>query len=372
MQQLARLRLNSSTWLSLLVFILCSIISYPVFGENAPPNSQTNIYGTGWVCQRGFYRSGNQCLKVEIPANAQLDIYGTGWTCQRGFRLERGICQEVVIPQNAQLDIYGTGWTCQRGFHIENGGCTKVIIPPNAQLDIYGTGWICQRGFKLEEGICRAVQIPANAQLDVFGTGWICQRGFYAQENECRKVLLPNNAQLDIFGTGWQCNQNFKKQDNNCVPMSNAELQEQAEAQKRAILAANAYRLSLKSREVCETEDKTGAQICVSLASADLDCDKYIGEEKFSSCEAVIKYEIRTDYKGNSSINTDIKCEGEVSYSGGYSGSSSEYKRKSHTLYREGNDSDRVRLDFSFSSYQEVISVKITDARCKIESVSLY
>ena len=66
-------------FLAFLVFFIPTVL----MAEDMPPNAHKNIYGTGWECDRGFYRSGNGCSKVIIPKNGKLNIYGNGWECRR-------------------------------------------------------------------------------------------------------------------------------------------------------------------------------------------------------------------------------------------------------------------------------------------------
>jgi hypothetical protein len=91
-----------------------------------PAHAKIDIYGTGWDCQRGYFKSGNQCIKVNIPTNGKVDIYGTGWDCQRGYFKSGNQCVKVNIPTNGKVDIYGTGWDCQRGYFKSGNQCIKV------------------------------------------------------------------------------------------------------------------------------------------------------------------------------------------------------------------------------------------------------
>lgn len=83
-----------------------------------------------------------------IPANAHLDVYGTGWDCNRGFRKAGNECVEVKMPPNAHIDVYGSGWDCDRGYSKVGNGCVKVNVPLNAHIDVYGSGWDCDRGYQ--------------------------------------------------------------------------------------------------------------------------------------------------------------------------------------------------------------------------------
>ena len=156
----------------------------------APPNSQIDGYGSGWVCKRGFRQVGNGCVPVQLPENAQIDGYGSGWVCKRGFRQVGNECVPVQLPENAQIDGYGSGWVCKRGFRQVGNECVPVQPPENAQIDGYGSGWVCKRGFRQVGNGCVPVQLPENAQIDGYGSGWVCKRGFRQVGNECVQILF--------------------------------------------------------------------------------------------------------------------------------------------------------------------------------------
>lgn len=183
-----------------------------------PANASLNVYGNGWVCNRGYRQSGTDCVPVQIPLNAGLDVYGHGWTCNRGYRQSGNECLSVLIPANAELDVYGHGWTCSRGYRQSGNECVLVQIPVNAELDVYGHGWTCSRGYKQSGNGCAPVQIPQNAGLDVYGHGWTCNRGYRQAGSECVPVLIPANAGLNVYGNGWACNNGYRQAGVECVP----------------------------------------------------------------------------------------------------------------------------------------------------------
>jgi hypothetical protein len=66
---------------------------------------------TGWECERGFDRSGDTCLPIEIPRNGYLDTFGRDWKCERGFKKASRDCVSVKLPTNAHLDYSGSDWS---------------------------------------------------------------------------------------------------------------------------------------------------------------------------------------------------------------------------------------------------------------------
>jgi hypothetical protein len=88
-----------------------------LFAGNIPKNAHPNIFGTGWGCDRGYFRSGQKCEKVIIPENAHLIFYGSGWECDKGYYRLGQKCEKVIVPENAHLNFYGTGWECDKGYY---------------------------------------------------------------------------------------------------------------------------------------------------------------------------------------------------------------------------------------------------------------
>lgn len=198
-----------------------------VRSNGIPDNASINVYGNGWVCNRGFRQSGNECVPVLIPANAGLDVYGHNWTCNRGFKQSGTECVAVQIPSNGELDVYGHGWTCSRGFKSSGNACVAVNVPENGELDVYGHGWTCSRGYRQSGNTCAPVLIPENGELDVYGHGWTCSRGYKSSGSTCASVNIPENGELDVYGHGWTCSRGYRQSGNACVPVlipQNAEL----------------------------------------------------------------------------------------------------------------------------------------------------
>ena len=131
---------------------------------------------------------------------------------------------------------------------------------------------------------------------------------------------------------------------------------------------------SIVTGDDCETDYDTSAEVCVTVGDVDLDCyEGYDGN--FSSCEVEIEYSVETDLdRDDKYLDVEIECEAEISYKRrNRSGSwDSDDDDESHILYSNGSDYGEIDLDFSFSSYEEVYSVRIDDAECEVDSVYAY
>lgn len=102
------------------------LLSGQLIAADPPRNSHPNSFGTGWECDRGYYRSGQKCVKVVVPENADIDVYGSGWSCNRGYYRSGNKCVKVIVPENASIDVYGSGWSCNTGYKQRNNACIRM------------------------------------------------------------------------------------------------------------------------------------------------------------------------------------------------------------------------------------------------------
>jgi len=125
----------------------------------------------------------------------------------------------------------------------------------------------------------------------------------------------------------------------------------------------------------CEWEHETEAQVCVSVSDASLDCSESYDRSYYRSCQVEVDYEVVTNFEGDGYLDVEIECTAEIRYKGRNSYSWSHESAdddETHTLYPLGSDSGDVGLDFSFSSYKEVVSVQLESAQCEVDSVYHY
>jgi hypothetical protein len=131
---------------------------------------------------RGFRRSGESCVAVDVPANGYLSASGGDWECERGYRKADRRCEAIRVPANAYADdsTFGRGWRCDRGYREAGDACMRVAVPVNAYGtdSSFGRGWECSRGFRVDGDACAAVKVPRNAFLARSGDDWECERGF--------------------------------------------------------------------------------------------------------------------------------------------------------------------------------------------------
>ena len=199
--------------------------------------------------------------------------------------------------------------------------------------------------------------------------------GYYKTGQKCVKVVIPENAGIDVYGSGWVCNKGYKKLNNKCIPMTKAELQKQKELEQAVIERMRQRRLQGVGGDDCETEYKTNAEVCVEITGRDLDCNKSYSGDYYRDCDVELNYEVKTDYSGGSYLDVEVECNVEIEYKGRetYSTQSdSDSRDESYNLYAHGSDSETMSFNFSFSSYKEITSVKISSAKCEIESVNLW
>ncbi len=278
------------------------------------------------------------------------------------------------IPTNAHKNPYGGGWGCDRGFKRVGNKCSKVLIPANASLNILGHDWECNRGFKRSGNECTKVNIPQNAGLDILGHDWECNRGFKRSGNECVKLTLPANATLDVLGHDWVCNKGFKRVSQECQKMTDAEKATQAEFEKNIRREIQSRQAMGARGEHCDSEYSSGANVCVTVKRAELDCSESYDQSYYDSCLADISLYIETDYRGRGYIDGRVNCEVTVAATSarGYESSESNDERWNFSLYANDSATETIEVDFSFSSYDKVRKVRISDVSCRVRDLYAY
>jgi len=279
------------------------------------------------------------------------------------------------LLDNAHKNPYGNGWSCDQGFYKSGGKCIAVKIPQNGKLNYLGNGWDCQRGFYKSGAQCIKVKIPQNGKLNYLDNGWDCNRGYYQSGSQCLAVIIPKNGKLNYFGNGWECESGFKKTGNTCVAMTPQEIKKQKEVEKAFKLEMERRKRQGVSGDDCETEYKTGAEVCIEITGVDIDCNESYAGNYYRDCDVTLDYEIQTDYKGGAYIDVEVECTVEIEYKGRETyttQSDSGYENRTHSLYAHGSESGSMNFNFSFSSYNEITKVKISSAECEINSVDLY
>lgn len=129
------------------------------------------------------------------------------------------------------------------------------------------------------------------------------------------------------------------------------------------------------SGDDCEYEYDSNARVCVTATDAEMNCRESYDGTYYRSCEIEVEYSVSSDYEGDDYLDVDVECEVEIKYKkrDGYSWSyDSGSESKNHSLYSYGSESGDMDFDFTFSSYKEVVNVKIDSVECEVNSVYKY
>ena len=219
-----------------------------------------------------------------------------------------------------------------------------------------------------------AYEIPENATKNRYGGGWTCNKGFSKSGNGCTEIQLPKNAVLDFSGNNWTCEQGFIKERKSCREMSTAE-KTAADARRERLLAAiKAREAQIASGRHCETEYRSGAEVCLVITERNLECQKALLEDYYQSCEVEIGYRIDTTYRGRSSIETSFECSANLSSSGDRILGSYDTvsNRGQQTLYADDSRGGTLNLTFTFGLFANTTRVKLDSTKCRINDLSLY
>jgi hypothetical protein len=134
-------------------------------------------------------------------------------------------------------------------------------------------------------------------------------------------------------------------------------------------------RTKVASGDHCDFEGESGAEACVTLSDATLDCSKDYSGKYYDSCEVAVEYEINTDYDGDDYLDVEVECDVEINYSGRnlyMPGSESDSQSENHSLYAYGSESNTLTFDFSFGLLKQATKVAIESAGCEVSSVNLW
>tara|TARA_R110001592_G_scaffold280946_3_gene548360 strand:+ start:21682 stop:23139 length:1458 start_codon:yes stop_codon:yes gene_type:complete len=153
-----------------------------------PKNAKLASWGSDWVCDRGYYKSGNECLAVRIPKNGSLASWGSDWVCDRGYYKSGSECLAVRIPKNGSLASWGSDWVCDRGYYKSGNECLAVQIPENGSLASWGSDWVCDRGYYKSGNRCLLVRVPRNGSLASWGSDWVCNPGYRRVGDRCDPI----------------------------------------------------------------------------------------------------------------------------------------------------------------------------------------
>jgi len=158
--------------------------------SNSSFNIPKNAYKAGntWFCKKGYKKSGNRCLKINIPENAYAtNTDSDGWKCYSVFIKSGNSCiKKVTIPANAYAsNTDPDGWKCRSGYYKKQKWCSR--LPANALAYGSGDGFFCKTGYKKSGNSCiKKVTIPANAYA--LGDSWKCKSGYKKIGSACKIV----------------------------------------------------------------------------------------------------------------------------------------------------------------------------------------
>jgi hypothetical protein len=84
----------------------------------------------------GQSRSRCDLRTYSCPLHAYLDAFGRDWQCDRGYRKSDESCVAIDVPPHGYLvdGSYGSGWKCERGYNATNDACVAIKVPEHGYL----------------------------------------------------------------------------------------------------------------------------------------------------------------------------------------------------------------------------------------------
>lgn len=129
--------------MKLIIALLLLIVGCISYAADGPPNSHPSILGTGWDCDRGFYKSGQKCVKVVVPENASIDVYGSGWACNSGFKKSGTSCMPMTqqeIQKQKEIEKALAAEIQRRRAQGVSGDDCETEYKTNAEVCVEITG----------------------------------------------------------------------------------------------------------------------------------------------------------------------------------------------------------------------------------------
>ncbi len=157
---------------SIYVFLIILLFAASSLAQSLPENASPNAFGSDWQCNRGYYKTGQKCLKIQIPENASLNFFGNDWQCNRGYYKAEQKCLEVQIPENASLNFFGNNWQCNRGYKKSNNSCVPMS----------------QRELQRQKELMQALLAASQRRKDQGVSGDDCDREYKTNAEVCVKL----------------------------------------------------------------------------------------------------------------------------------------------------------------------------------------
>jgi len=211
-----------------------------------PPNAHAT--GSGWACNSGYTKSGNQCTKnatkhqesyvSNLPECKSLTkttianwhncfgintLNGNKYVGEFMYGFKGGHGTMTYSNGGKYVGEYEFGLFNGQGvFTYANGA---QYIGEYKQGQKHGQGAYTSADGTIKSGIWENGKflyasnekpnkqiIPPNAHAS--GSGWACNGGYTKKGNKC-VINIPPNAYAS--GSGWLCNSGYKKDSNKCV-----------------------------------------------------------------------------------------------------------------------------------------------------------
>lgn len=157
-------------FLVLILLVFCST-SYAV---SLPEHAHQNTYGSGWTCDRGYYKSGNKCVAVVVPKNAGINIYGSGWACNEGFKKNGNSC----LPMTSQ----------ELQNQLENKNKLAAIMQSRMAQAVSGDD--CETEYDTNTEVC----------VEITGGDLDCNKNYSGNYYSGCDITLSYDVQTDYSG----------------------------------------------------------------------------------------------------------------------------------------------------------------------------
>ena len=150
------------------------------FNFSIPENS--HVFGSSWICNTNFYKSGSKCRKV--PANAYSNYNSNEWFCKSNYYKNRSHTSCLSVPKNATKWSNDLGFTCKSDFSKSTSGLNCIANPSTSTTKT-----------------APKISIPNNARKvsneridgEWITSGWVCNKNYYRSSDKTSCWVVPAN-----------------------------------------------------------------------------------------------------------------------------------------------------------------------------------
>jgi len=131
----------------------------------------------------------------------------------------------------------------------------------------------------------------------------------------------------------------------------------------------------------CVSHYENNSELCLEINNYSLKCNDDYSGKYFENCKVIINYKVSTDWEGNNLFDNHLhavaNCTSKISkdyfiHNSRFSEIDTRLERKSSFLSSNETLSETVTTEYSFPSFEKVISLKVLSIDCEADIFDPY